>query len=138
MTVVDYACGPGRYTIPLAEAVGPQGRVYAIDIQPLAIEIVKKKAVSKGLANIETVLVDSYHSGIPDASADLVLLLDVIHGIHERDVLFREIHRLLKPSGLLFMDSGHASTREVKAQVEATGLFTMVKFDGRDMLLSKK
>lgn len=57
MTVVDYACGPGRYTIPTAELVGPNGKVYAVDNQPLAIEIVKRKAAGKSLANIQTVLV---------------------------------------------------------------------------------
>ena len=41
MTAVDYGCGPGRYTIPLAEIVGPRGQVFAIDIQPLAIDTVK-------------------------------------------------------------------------------------------------
>jgi len=138
MTVVDYGCGPGRYTIPMAEIVGVGGRVYAVDIQPLAIETVKRKAAGKGLINVQPVLVNSYHTGLLDASVDLVLLVDVVHGIQDRASLFQEIHRLLKSGGLLYMDSGHSSTSEMKSQVEATGLFTMVKFDGRNMLLSRK
>ena len=44
MTVVDYACGPGHYTIPVAELVGPQDIIFAVDIQPLAMETIKRKA----------------------------------------------------------------------------------------------
>jgi ubiquinone/menaquinone biosynthesis C-methylase UbiE len=44
MVVVDYACGPGRYAIPAAESVGPSGKVYAVDSQPLALATVKRKA----------------------------------------------------------------------------------------------
>jgi len=138
LIVVDYACGPGRYTIPLAGLVGPAGKVYAVDIQPLAIETVKKKASRKSLTNIEAILVDSYHTGLPDSSADIVLLVDAIQGIKEYADLFREINRLLKPAGFLFMDSGHMSTSAVIAILEKTGFFKMVKLDGKNMLLSKK
>lgn len=138
MKVVDYGCGPGRYTLPIAEAVGPQGRVYAVDIQPLAIETVRRKAADRGLANVETVLVDSYDTGLPGASVDMVLLVDVIHGVDDRDALLREIYRVLKPGGFLFMDSGHASVSEVRKQVDDTGLFETVKFDGRNMLMTAR
>jgi len=137
MTVVDYACGPGRYTIPIAEIVGPKGKVYAVDIQPLAIETVRKKASHKHLSNIEALLVDSYHTGIPDASADAVLLVDMIHGIRDRESLFQEVHRLLKPGSLLFMDVEHTSISRVKDQVALTGLFKMIQSEGRDMLFRK-
>jgi ubiquinone/menaquinone biosynthesis C-methylase UbiE len=107
MTAVDYACGPGHYIIPMAEKVGPDGRVYAVDIQPLTMESVQKKAARKGLKNITTVLVDSYDTGLPAAVADIVVFLDAFHMVAEPEALLREIHRLLKPQGLLFMDPGH-------------------------------
>jgi ubiquinone/menaquinone biosynthesis C-methylase UbiE len=88
MTVVDYACGPGRYTIPAAESVGRNGKVYAVDSQPLAMEMVKRKAALKSLANIQPVLVDSFNTGITDSSADIVLLIDAITPIKEHDALF--------------------------------------------------
>lgn len=137
MTVVDYGCGPGHYTIPLAEMVGPKGRVYAVEIQPLALETVKKKAARKSLANIIPVLVDSYDTGIPEASADVVLLIDAFHMMSDRDALLKEIYGLLKPDGFLYMDPGHMKAGEVKNIVEKTGLFKMVKFDGRNMRLAK-
>ncbi len=43
MAVVDYGCGPGRYTLPIARVVGPKGKAFAVDIQPLAISTVKRK-----------------------------------------------------------------------------------------------
>jgi len=137
MTVVDYACGPGRYTIPVAETVGPKGKVFAVDIQPVAIEMVKRKAARKHLWNIETVLADSHNTGIPGAAADVVLLVDMIHMVSDRDSLLREVHRLLKPDGVLFVGVEHIRAAEVRTQIEATGLFKTVMFEGRDMLLSK-
>lgn len=137
MTVVDYACGQGHYTIPLAEIVGPEGRVYAVDIQPLAVEVVKKKADLKSLRNVTAVLVDSYNTGIPDASVDVVLLVDALHYITDPDALFREIQRVLKPGGVLCMDSGHLKASEGKAMLERTGLFDGIRSDGRIMQWTK-
>lgn len=138
MTVVDYACGPGHYTIPMAERVGPRGRVYAVDIQPLAMETVKKKAARHGLENITTVQVDSYHTGLPAAQADIVVFLDAFHMIEDPEALLGEIHRLLKPEGLLFMDPGHLKAPPVLRRIERIGRFRRVWLDGNHMLFSKK
>jgi ubiquinone/menaquinone biosynthesis C-methylase UbiE len=138
MTVVDYGCGPGRYTIPVAELIGPEGRVFAIDIQPLAIKTVKEKAARGGLTNVETILVDSYDTGIHDSSIDLVLLVDTFHQIGDGDALLHEIHRILKPDGFLFMDPGHMKMPKAKEIVENAGLFTIIKSQGKDMLVAPK
>jgi len=138
MAVVDYGCGTGTYTILAARLVGPQGKVFAVDVQPLAIKMIKEKAARESLANIEAVLVDSYNTGIQGSSIDLVLLLDTLHTINERQALFREIHRLLKPDGLIFMDSGHMRMSRGREIVENTGLFTVVECRGHDMLVAPK
>jgi ubiquinone/menaquinone biosynthesis C-methylase UbiE len=138
MTVVDYACGPGRYTIPLAEKVGPSGKVYAVDIQPLAIQSVRKKAAARSLKNIQPVLVDSYHTGIPGGSADLVLLIDAIQSIKEPLDLLAEIHRILKPGGTVFMDAGHMKTEEVTQIIKSSGFFNLNGLKDKDMLLTRK
>jgi len=49
MTLVDYGCGPGRYTMRFAKLVGEKGKVYAIDIHEIALEIVREKMVKLGL-----------------------------------------------------------------------------------------
>jgi ubiquinone/menaquinone biosynthesis C-methylase UbiE len=138
MAVVDYGCGTGSYTILAAKLVGPKGKVFAVDIQPLAIKMIKEKAARESLTNIEPVLVDSYDTGIQGSSIDLVLLLDTLHMINDRQVLFREIHRLLKPDGLIFMDPGHMRISRGREIVENTGLFTMVECRGHDMLAAPK
>ena len=138
MTVLDYGCGPGRYTLPVARLVGPEGKVFAVDIQPLAISTTKEKAARESLTNIEAILVDSYNTGIQDGSIDLALLLDTLHQIGDYNALFLEIHRVLKEDGVLFMDSGRTKMARAREIVENTGLFTIAEYQGHDMLVVPK
>lgn len=133
MTVVDYACGPGRYTEPVARFVGPEGRVYAVDIQPLALDMVRARANRAALANIETVLVQAYDTGIPGGCADLVLLLDAFHAIGDRIAVLREIRRVIKPNGLFLMEPGHMDGTQARVVVTESGLFQHLKTIKRDM-----
>jgi ubiquinone/menaquinone biosynthesis C-methylase UbiE len=130
MSVVDYGCGPGSFTIAAAEMIGEKGRLFAVDIHPLAISTVRQKASRKGLQNVETVLVQGYDTGIEASSVDRVLLIDTIHLIDDPDALFREIHRMLKPDGLLFMEKGHMAMPEQKSIVEKAGLFKITESQG--------
>ena len=138
MTVVDYGCGIGRYTLPVAELVGLKGKVFAVDIQPLAIKTVKEKATRHGLTNIETILVNSYNTGIQDSSIDIVLLIDTLHMIEDCNALFQEIYRILKQDGFIFMDKGHLKMSRAREIVESTDLFTIVECWSRDMLVAPK
>ena len=138
LTVVDYCCGPGHYTLPIAEAVGPEGRVYAVDIQPLAVAGVREKAARRGLRNVTAVLVDSYHTGLPEGCAGLAVFLDAFHMVGDPEALLAEIHRLLVPGGRLFMDPGHLKTPPVLARVERTGLFSLLRLSGSRMLLARR
>jgi ubiquinone/menaquinone biosynthesis C-methylase UbiE len=137
MTVVDYACGPGRYTVPVAETVGPSGKVHAVDNQHLAIEMTRHKAERRGLTNVQAVLVQGFSTGLPDAVADVVLLIDALALIADHEALFREIHRLMKADGRLFVDPTHMKLASARSIIDGTGLFTTVKIDGRSILLSK-
>jgi len=138
MSVLDYGCGPGSYTIPAAKLVGPEGKVFAVDIHPLAVNTIEKKASKEGLRNIETVLVRGYDTGIPDSSIDRVLLLDTLHGIDDPEALFREIHRVLKRDGLVFMDQEHMSESRARELVERTGLFAIAETEGGDWLVAPR
>ncbi len=138
MAVVDYGCGPGRYTLPIARLIGPEGKVFAVDIQPLAISTIKEKAAHESLTNIEAVLVDSYNTGIQSSSIDLVLLVDTLHLIGDCAALFQEIRRILKQDGILFMDPGHMKMSRAREIVEGTGLFTIAECRGHDMLVAPK
>jgi len=134
MTVVDYGCGPGRFLPLLAERVGPSGKVYGVDIQPLGVQAARERVTRAGLANVEVVLADGYDSGVPTGCANVVLLLDAFHAIEERPALLAEIHRLLKPEGRLFMDPGHMPFEAAREAVRASGRFRLVESDGSHML----
>ena len=138
MAVLDYGCGPGRYTLPAARLVGPKGKVFAVDIQPLAISTVNEKAARESLTNIEAILVDSYNTGIKDSSIDLALFLDTLHQIRDCNALFLEIHRVLKLDGILFMDPGHMKMSRAREIVEASGLFTIAGCQDHNMLVVPK
>jgi SAM-dependent methyltransferase len=138
MVAVDYGCGPGRYTLPIAKLVGPKGKVFAVDIQSLAVKTVKEKAARHGLTNIETIMVNSYNTTIQSSSIDIVLLIDTLHLIEDCDALFREIHRLLKQDGILYMDSGHLKMSKAREIVESTGFFTIAEYRDHDMMCAPK
>ncbi len=53
--VLDYGCGTGSFTFEAAQRVGPEGKVYALDVHPQALEKVQKGALKKGLVNVENV-----------------------------------------------------------------------------------
>jgi ubiquinone/menaquinone biosynthesis C-methylase UbiE len=99
-TVLDYACGPGYYTIPAARMVGPAGRVYALDIQPAAAAMVRQRAQAAGVDNVTTI-VSGRDTGFPAASVDLVLLYDAIAGIAGKRGVLAELDRVLQPAGVL-------------------------------------
>jgi ubiquinone/menaquinone biosynthesis C-methylase UbiE len=136
ITVVDYACGPGRYALEIARRVGPAGKVYAVDIQPLAISMVRDTAKRAGLANLEPVLVDSYDTGLPESCADLVCLLDAFHDIKDRQALLREIRRLVKDTGTFILEPGHMNHSRAREIVAVTGLFRFKEQRGKDQWYS--
>lgn len=136
MTVVDYACGPGRYTIDIARRVGVAGKVYAVDIQPLAISTVHDKVKRAGLANVEAILVDTYHTGLHDACADLVILLDAFYDIGDRNAVLREVRRLLKQGGTFILEPGNMDHDFARYTVTESGQFRFRQKRGKDQWYS--
>ena len=134
--VLDYGCGVGSYTIPAARTVGESGRVYALDIHPIAIERVEKRARKEGLANIETIQSD-LATGLPDEHLDFALLIDVYTWIDDKIGLLKEIHRILQPSGKLVFLIDHASPDGCKEMVEESGLFKFILQEGNVLRYEK-
>jgi ubiquinone/menaquinone biosynthesis C-methylase UbiE len=122
--ILDYGCGPGGYTLATAELVGPTGKVYALDIHPLAVQQIKKVAARRGLPNITTILSDG-RTGLPDASLDIVLLFDTIHGLSQPDAVLAELHRVLKPNGILSVSDHHLTEESIVSKVTNNGLFQL-------------
>lgn len=98
-TVADIGCGSGYYTRRLAKAVGTGGKVYAVDIQPEMIEILKTLAGKEGLGNIEPVLGEAADPRLPEASVDWILLVDVYHEFQEPAAMLAAMAECLKAEG---------------------------------------
>lgn len=122
--VLDYGCGAGSYIAPLVELVGKSGKIYAADIHPLAIRKVQKLASKKRLNNVQTILTDC-STGLPTNSVDLVLLYDVFHDLDSPDEVLTELHRILKPRGILSFSDHHMKEEEIISRITSGGLFQL-------------
>ncbi len=135
--VLDYGCGIGSYSIPAAELVGESGTVYALDIHPLAVERVKKRAEESGLSNVTTILTHT-PTGLEDESVDWILLYDVLHMVKSRAALLRELYRVLKPTGTLHLEADHMTDDQVKAIFSEEEIFLELEDGREDGLISFK
>ncbi len=123
-TVLDYGCGSGSYAIPAARIVGEKGRIYALDIHPLAVKAVERKARKERLTNITTILSDR-DAGLPDESIDVVLLYDTIHQIGDKRALLKELCRVMKSNGLLSILVERMKVEDVLDIAEKEGPFSL-------------
>ncbi len=135
--VLDYGCGPGSYISPLANTVGETGKIYALDIHPLAVQKVQKIASTVKIPQIETILSDC-PTGLPDNSLDVVLLYDILHELSEPDKVLKELHRILKTEGVLSCSDHHLSESEIKAKLTNKGLFELKKKGEKTFSFVKK
>jgi 2-polyprenyl-3-methyl-5-hydroxy-6-metoxy-1,4-benzoquinol methylase len=124
-TVVDYGCGPGIFSLAAARIVGHDGEVFALDVRPKALEKLIDTARENGLRIPKTMLIDrsTVSVALADDSADVVLLYDVLQEIPDQGGLMRELHRILKPKGILSVFPMHLGTAKLLDLVSAGGLF---------------
>jgi ubiquinone/menaquinone biosynthesis C-methylase UbiE len=122
--VLDYGCGTGSFTFAAAHRVGPEGKVYALDIHPQALEKVQKGGLKKGLANIETVLTSCIIQ-LPSGSIDVVLFYYILHWLTDPDCVLGELHRLLKNNGILSFRDPYMKEKEILATVTEKGWFEL-------------
>ncbi|RKY84125.1 SAM-dependent methyltransferase [candidate division KSB1 bacterium] len=124
--LLDYGCGPGSYVVPASRLVGEKGKVYALDINPLAIREVKKIASKKKLINVETIISDC-ETGLPDSNIDIILLYDTFHDLSTPENVLRGLYRVLKPEGLLSFSDHHLKEDEILNGITGEGLFKLLK-----------
>jgi ubiquinone/menaquinone biosynthesis C-methylase UbiE len=133
MTLVDYGCGPGRYTTRFAKLLGDTGKVYAVDVHELALAYVRRKMREQGLRNIVPILASRYQTDIPDNVADMIFALDIIFGVKEPVTLLGELHRICCQEGVLIVDDGHQSRERTIQMIHQSGQWT-IEQESRDHL----
>jgi ubiquinone/menaquinone biosynthesis C-methylase UbiE len=79
MVVADLGAGSGYYTFPMAQEVGPKGKVYAVDVQKEMLAIIRRKTKAKKVTNVEPVLGTATDPKLPKGKVDLILMVDVYH-----------------------------------------------------------
>src|SRR5438034_3560313 len=132
--VADIGAGVGYFTWRMAERVGPEGKVYANDIQPRMLEQLKKNVASRGLTNVVPVLGAEDDPKLPAGKLDLELLVDVYHEFSQPRKMLARLREALKPSGRLVLleyrkedpsvpiKLAHKMTvHEVRAEIEPEG-----------------
>ncbi len=108
MVVADLGAGTGAYAFPLAKAVGPSGKVYAVDVQKELIAKLKSDANQKQITNIEIIwgdLDDPKGTTLRESSVDRIVVANTFFQIEDKDEFMKEVHRILRTNGLLlFID----------------------------------
>jgi ubiquinone/menaquinone biosynthesis C-methylase UbiE len=132
--VADVGAGSGYYTVRLAERVGPAGRVFATDIQPEMLSLLRTRVARARLDNVELVRSADADPRLPEGIFDLVLMVDVYHELARPQEVLRKLRASLKPDGRLVLiefrkesawvpirEEHKMSVKEARMELEAEG-----------------
>lgn len=128
-TVADFGCGSGYFSFEFSKAVGPDGKVYALDILPQALEAVSSQAKLMGIHNIVTKRANLEREGgstLGLASVDWVILKDMLFQNEHKNVIIMEMARVLKPGG-------HAIVMEWNPKASAVGPDKKLRIDPEEL-----
>ncbi|MCH9680772.1 MAG: methyltransferase domain-containing protein [Deltaproteobacteria bacterium] len=126
-TACDVGAGNGYHTTRMAQAVGPTGRVLAVDLQPQMLEKLRTRVEAQGLDNVETILAQPGDPKLPEGRCDLILLVDVYHELAWPEPMLAAFRRALSADGRLALVEFRAEDPSVpikklhkmsKAQIE--------------------
>ena len=131
--VVDLGAGGGYFTFPLAEAVGPEGRVYAVDVDEASLKYIDRQAKQRGVSNLELILASQHDPRLPPTGVDLIFTFNTYHHLTDRVAYFKSLARYLRPKGRIAIIDykeqgwfaalfGHATAKDtVQREMEAAG-----------------
>jgi ubiquinone/menaquinone biosynthesis C-methylase UbiE len=103
----DAGAGPGYFAVRLARAVGPAGRVFAIDVEPRMIALLEQRSREAGVANIHPVLAPE-GDGLPPEPCDAILIVNTFHHFPDGPGTLRRLAARLKPGGRIVNVDFHA------------------------------
>ncbi|MBN2516077.1 MAG: class I SAM-dependent methyltransferase [Deltaproteobacteria bacterium] len=119
--VLEVGCGPGFFTIPAVRIVGEEGSVLAVDVNPLAVEHVRQKIETECVSNAKTLLANAAQTDLPDQSFDLTFLFGLARPMGDMGKIWSELHRLLKPGGILSVEGRLRPPSELFQPVKRQG-----------------
>ena len=97
--VADLGAGAGVFSVPLARAVGPTGKVYAVEIDQALVDHISRKASDQKAGNVRAILGTFTDPALPSADVDVAFFHDVVHHIEDRPGYLKQVTRYLKPAG---------------------------------------
>ena len=121
MTVADFGSGFGFFSIGMAKLVGPKGRVWSVDIQKESLAKLEQRAGKAGVMDrITTVLTPPDRIDL-DVTLDFALAFWMLHETPDPEVFLSEVHRLLRPGGMLLVTepSGHVTDAMMQDEIDA-------------------
>jgi len=140
--ICDLGCGNGFYTLELARRVGPEGAVYAVDIQPEMLRMLARRAAEEGLTNIRPILGTFVDPRLPKGKVDMVLCVDVYHEFSHPEQMLSRIRESLAEGGHLVLAEFrgedpavpikplHKMTKaQIRAELEPAGFRVVREFD---------
>lgn len=99
--IADLGAGSGYFTMPLSQAVGDEGMVYAIDIEKGMLDYINKRAEEAGIKNIKTILAKPDDPLLSPSTVDMVFICDTYHHIEDRIEYMKRLSRAFKEGGRL-------------------------------------
>jgi ubiquinone/menaquinone biosynthesis C-methylase UbiE len=131
--VADLGAGGGWFTIRLAQRVGPNGRVYAEDVQQEMIGSINRRVEREGLTWVKTVLGTPVDPQLP-GPVDVVLIVDAYHEMDDPVTLLRNVRKALKPRGRVgiveFTKDGHGPGPPMEERVDPDKVIADAKAAG--------
>ena len=97
--VADLGAGTGVFAVPLARAVGPSGKVYAVEVEQGLVDHIAAKAAKEGTRNVHAVLGRFADPALPSSDVDVAFIHDVLHHVEDRRAFLRNAARYMKPTG---------------------------------------
>jgi ubiquinone/menaquinone biosynthesis C-methylase UbiE len=139
MTVLDVGCGPGFFSVEIADIVGASGKVIAADLQQGMLDKIKHKIEGREIEKIiELHKCEEDRIGI-STKVDFVLAFYMVHEVPDQDKFLKEIYSILKPDGTFFIiePAFHVSKKAFEETVKRAGAIGFIQVKRSGIILSR-